>query len=110
MIFGWFATCRHGKQALPLLEQTERCQRITPDLALIELLNAGWKTLRAGAISSDPMEAMATLTPQLLGEVVPTDRQLLQGALSWCTRLDHPAYNCSTPSTNGTQQQASPCT
>ena len=40
------------------------------------------------------MQAMATLTHQLLGEVVPTDRHLLQGALTWCTQLDHPAYDC----------------
>ena len=94
VIFGWFATCRHGDQAVSLLEQTETVQRIAPDLALIELLNAGWKTLRAGAITIDQVQAMATLTPQLLGQVVPTDRHLLQGALAWCTRLDHPAYNC----------------
>ncbi len=62
MIFGWFATCRHGDQAVSLLEQTETVQRIAPDLALIELLNAGWKTLRAGAITIDQMQAMATLS------------------------------------------------
>lgn len=79
---------------MALLEQTAISQRIAPDLALIELLNAGWKSERAGLITREQMEAMATLTPQLLGEVVPCDRPLLQGALTWCTRLDHPAYDC----------------
>lgn len=94
VIFGWFATCRHSDQAVALLQRTQTSQRIAPDLALIELLNAGWKTQRRGAITEDQLQAMASLTPQLLGEVVPSNRNLLQGALSWCKRLDHPAYDC----------------
>jgi len=92
--FGWFANCKHSDKAVELLEQTQIVQRIAPDLMLIELLNAGWKTQRSGAITSEQLQAMTSLTPQLLGTVVPTDRSLLQGALAWCKRLDHPAYDC----------------
>lgn len=92
--FGWFAGCRQSDKAVELLEQSQTFQRIAPDLVLIELLNAGWKTHRAGAITGEQLQAMTSLTPQLLGAVVPTDRSLLQGALAWCRRLDHPAYDC----------------
>jgi len=37
---------------------------------------------------------MAKLTPDLLGEVVSSTRALLQTALRWWERLDHPAYDC----------------
>jgi predicted nucleic acid-binding protein len=92
--FGWFASCKQSNKAVELLEQTQPFQRMAPDLLLIELLNAGWKSHRAGSITSSQLEAMASLTPQLLGTVVKTDRTLLQTALAWCTRLDHPAYDC----------------
>jgi len=92
--FGWFASCKQSKKAVELLERTQSSQRIAPDLLLIELLNAGWTTHRAGAITGEQLQAMSSLTPQLLGAVVPTDRALLQTALAWCKRLDHPAYDC----------------
>lgn len=94
VLFGWFARCQNSAPAVTLLEQSEIWQRIAPDLVLIELLNAGWKTRRAGGITDAQLQAMATLAPELLGEVVPTDHRLLQGALAWCSRLDHPAYDC----------------
>lgn len=79
---------------MTLLEQSEIGQQIAPDLVLSEFLNAGWKTRRAGGITDAQRQAMATLAPQPLGEVVPSDHRLLQGAVAWCTRLDHPAYDC----------------
>ncbi|MBM5800447.1 MAG: type II toxin-antitoxin system VapC family toxin [Cyanobacteria bacterium K_DeepCast_35m_m2_023] len=92
--FGWFACCQQSEKAVELLERTQTVQRISPDLVLIELLNAGWTTHRAGAITDEQLQAMTSLTPKLLGAVVPTDHALLQTALAWCRRLDHPAYDC----------------
>ncbi|MCP9776090.1 type II toxin-antitoxin system VapC family toxin [Cyanobium sp. WAJ14-Wanaka] len=93
VLFGWFANCSSTAQALAVLEHTTLEQRIAPDLVLIELLNAGWKSNRAGAITSQQFEAMATLTPQLLGEITPS-ASLMTMALRWCRELDHPAYDC----------------
>jgi len=94
VMFGWFAACPTSDAAVAVLEQTQTTQRLAPDLALIELVNAGWKSHRAGAITSDQWHAMAKLTPDLLGEVVGSTSALLQTALRWCERLDHPAYDC----------------
>lgn len=94
VMFGWFTACTSSDAAVAVLEQTQTPQRLAPDLALIELVNAGWKGHRAGAITTDQWHAMATLTPDLLGEVVGTTRALLQTALRWCEQLDHPAYDC----------------
>ena len=93
VLFGWFANCRTTAPAVALLEATAVEQRLAPDLVLIELLNAGWKSHRAGVITIEQFEAMATHTPQLLGEIVPSG-DLLEAALRWCTVLDHPAYDC----------------
>lgn len=93
VLFGWFANCRSTAPALAVLETTTLEQRLAPDLVLIELLNAGWKSQRVGAITTEQFEAMATLTPQLLGEIVPSE-SLTKAAMRWCQRLDHPAYEC----------------
>ena len=93
VLFGWFANCRTTAPALALLEATTVEQRLAPDLVLIELLNAGWKSHRAGVITTEQFEAMATHTPQLLGAIVPSG-ELLEAAWRWCTILDHPAYDC----------------
>jgi predicted nucleic acid-binding protein len=93
VLFGWFANCRSTAPALAVLEATTLEQRLAPDLVLIELLNAGWKSERAGLITGVQCEAMASLTPQLLGEIVPSI-ELLEAAWRWCRRLDHPAYDC----------------
>lgn len=91
--FGWFAQVPGSDAAVRLLETSPPARLVAPDLVLVELLNAGWKARRAGAISEAQLEGIAQLAPGLFTELVPA-AALLQPAQRWCSRLDHPAYDC----------------
>ncbi|MEB3331276.1 MAG: type II toxin-antitoxin system VapC family toxin [Synechococcaceae cyanobacterium] len=91
--FGWFAAVPGSEQAVQLLEASPPLRLIAPDLVLIELLNAGWRSLRAGAITAEQLEGIAELAPGLFSEFVPA-ASLLAAAHRWCIQLDHPAYDC----------------
>ncbi len=93
MAFGWFAAIPGSDQAVKLLDPSRSHRLIAPDLVLVELLNAGWKSERMGAITSAQFEAMGQLAPELFAELVPA-AALLPRALAWCRALDHPAYDC----------------
>ena len=91
--FGWFAESPGSEQAVRLLNQAPQAQLLAPDLVLVELLNAGWKAWRAGAITEEQFEGMAELAPGLFAELVPAT-PLLRKAQHWSRRLDHPVYDC----------------
>lgn len=91
--FGWFAAVPGSDQAVRLLEASPPLRLIAPDLVLIELLNAGWRSQRAGAITSEQLDGIAQLAPGLFTALVPS-ASLLQAAHRWCRLLDHPAYDC----------------
>ena len=91
--FGWFAAVPGSVQAVELLDASPPLRLIAPDLVLIELLNAGWRARRAGAITAEQLEGIAQLAPGLFTELVPA-ASLLKGAYRWCQLLDHPAYDC----------------
>ena len=91
--FGWFVSVPGSDQAVRLLEQDPAPSLIAPDLVLVELLNAGWKAERMGAITAEQFQAIADLAPDLFAALVPA-AELLPLAHSWCRRLDHPAYDC----------------
>jgi predicted nucleic acid-binding protein len=91
--FGWFAEVAHSERAVALLDAQPAIQLIAPDLVLVELLNAGWKAQRQGAISEAQFLAIGELAPTLLSELVPA-AALLARAQRWCHVLDHPAYDC----------------
>jgi len=91
--FGWFADVPGSAQAVPLLEASPPLRLIAPDLVLIELLNAGWRSQRAGAITAEQLDGIAQLAPGLFTELLPA-ASLLAAAHRWCLRLDHPAYDC----------------
>lgn len=91
--FGWFAEVAQTERAVALLDAQPAVQLIAPDLVLVELLNAGWKAQRQGAISEAQFLAIGELAPNLFSELVPS-AALLAGALRWCKALDHPAYDC----------------
>lgn len=57
---------------------------IAPDLVLVELLNAGWKAQRQGAISEEQFLAIGELAPTLFSELVPAagSTAAAQGAAS----------------------------
>ena len=57
--FGWFAEVPTSARAVALLEADPPCALIAPDLVLVELLNAGWKALRLGAITDAQFAAIA---------------------------------------------------
>ncbi|MCS5692903.1 type II toxin-antitoxin system VapC family toxin [Cyanobium sp. FGCU-6] len=48
--FGWFAAVPGSDQAVRLLDGGPTTVLLAPDLVLVELLNAAWKSLRQGAI------------------------------------------------------------
>ena len=91
--FGWFAEVAQSPRAVALLDAQPASQLIAPDLVLVELLNAGWKAQRQGAISEEQFLAIGELVPSLFSELVPA-ATLLVGAQRWCHLLDHPAYDC----------------
>ncbi|MFM7732443.1 MAG: type II toxin-antitoxin system VapC family toxin [Cyanobium sp.] len=91
--FGWFAAVAHSERAVALLEAQPAVQLLAPDLVLVELLNAGWKAQRQGAISEAQFLAIGELAPTLFSELVPA-ATLLVTAQRWCLQLDHPAYEC----------------
>jgi predicted nucleic acid-binding protein len=79
--------------SVALLEATPPTDLIAPDLVLVELLNAGWKAQRIGAITETQFAAIAELAPSLFSELV-LAAALLSSAQRWCRQLDHPAYDC----------------
>jgi len=91
--FAWFAAVPASEKAVALLDVAPPVPLLAPDLVLVELLNAGWKAQRIGAITQAQFEAMAELAPSLFSELVPA-ASLLDGARRWCQYLDHPAYDC----------------
>jgi predicted nucleic acid-binding protein len=91
--FGWFAAIPGSEQAVRLLDPPRSHRLIAPDLVLVELLNAGWKSERMGAIAPAQFMALAQLAPELFAELVPA-AALLPRAQSWCSALDHPADAC----------------
>jgi predicted nucleic acid-binding protein len=91
--FGWFAEVESSAWSVALLEATPPAELIAPDLVLVELLNAGWKAQRMGAITEAQFAAIAELAPGLFRELVPA-AALLNSAQRWCRQLDHPAYDC----------------
>ena len=91
--FGWFAEVEGSAWSVALLEATPAADLIAPDLVLVELLNAGWKAQRIGAITEAQFAAIAELAPSLFSELVPA-AALLSSAQRWCRQLDHPAYDC----------------
>ncbi|MFM7513971.1 MAG: type II toxin-antitoxin system VapC family toxin [Cyanobium sp.] len=91
--FGWFAEVAQSERAVALLDAQPAIQLIAPDLVLVELLNAGWKAQRQGAISEEQFLAISELAPSLFSELVPV-ATLLARAQRWCRLLDHPGYDC----------------
>ena len=61
--FGWFVESPGSEQAMRLLNQAPQAQLLAPDLVLVELLNAGWKARRAGAITEEQWQGMGELAP-----------------------------------------------
>ena len=93
MAFGWFAEVEGSAWSVALLEAMPAADLIAPDLVLVELLNAGWKAQRIGAIAEAQFAAIAELAPSLFSELVPA-AALLSSAQRWCRQLDHPACDC----------------
>ena len=91
--FGWFVDSPGSEQSVRLLNQAPQAQLLAPDLVLVELLNAGWKAWRAGAITEEQFEGIGELAPGLFAELVPAT-PLLRGAQRWSRRLDHPLVDC----------------
>ncbi|MFM7312375.1 MAG: type II toxin-antitoxin system VapC family toxin [Cyanobium sp.] len=77
--FGWFAAVPGSEQALRLLEASPPLRLIAPDLVLIDLLNAGWRSQRAGAISLEQLDGIAQWAPGLFTALMPA-APLLQAA------------------------------
>lgn len=91
--FGWFVEVPGSAKAVELLDAAPPACLLAPDLVLVELLNAGWKAWRVGAITEEQFAGIAQLAPGLFTELVPASN-LLASARRWSQRLDHPAYDC----------------
>ena len=91
--FAWFAAVPNAEQAARLLDAEPGTLLLAPDLVLVELLNAAWKSLRLGAITSEQFEMLASRASEPFSRLVPSSA-LLARAGHWCRELDHPAYDC----------------
>ena len=91
--FGWFAAVPGSEQAARLLDAGPATLLLAPDLVLVELLNAGWKSLRLGAITPEQFQVLANRAAEPFSRLVPS-ATLLARASHWCQNLDHPAYDC----------------
>lgn len=91
--FGWFAAVPGSDQAVRLLDGGPATVLLAPDLVLVELLNAGWKSLRLGAITAEQFQVLAQRAAEPFSRLIPSSA-LLARAHHWCLELDHPAYDC----------------
>ena len=91
--FGWFVAVPGSEQAAKLLDGGPFTLLLAPDLVLVELLNAGWKSRRLGAITEEQFQALAHRAAEPFSRLFPSSA-LLARAAYWCQELDHPAYGC----------------
>jgi predicted nucleic acid-binding protein len=91
--FAWFAAVPNAEQAARLLDAEPGTLLLAPDLVLVELLNAAWKSLRLGAITSEQFQMLASRASEPFSRLVPSSA-LLARAGHWCRELDHPATDC----------------
>lgn len=91
--FAWFAAVPGSEQAALLLDSRSTRPLLAPDLILVELLNAGWKSLRLGAITGEQLDWLAHRASEPFSRLFASET-LLSRARHWCTELDHPAYDC----------------
>jgi predicted nucleic acid-binding protein len=91
--FAWFAAVPNAEQAARLLDAGPGTLLLAPDLVLVELLNAAWKSLRLGAITSEQFEMLASRASEPFSRLAPSSA-LLARAAHWCQELDHPATGC----------------
>jgi predicted nucleic acid-binding protein len=61
--------------------------------AVLSLLNAAWKSLRLGAITTEPFQVLASRAAEPFSRLIPSS-VLLTRAAHWCRELDHPAGDC----------------
>lgn len=91
--FAWFAAVPNAEQASRLLEAGPSTLLLAPDLVLVELLNAAWKSRRLGAITSEQFQMLANRASEPFSRLFPSST-LLARAAHWCHELEHPAYVC----------------
>ena len=91
--FAWFVAVPGSEQAALLLADPAEALLLAPDLVLVELLNAAWKSLRLGAITAAQFDWLAHRASQPFSALFPS-QGLLARARHWCSLLDHPAYDC----------------
>jgi predicted nucleic acid-binding protein len=91
--FAWFAAVPNAEEAAGLLDAGPGTLLLAPDLVLVELLNAAWKSLRLGAITSEQFEMLSSRATEPFSRLFPASA-LLARAAHWCRELDHPATDC----------------
>lgn len=77
--------------SVALLNAQPSLQLLAPDLVLVELLHAGWRTQRQRAITLDQFLAIGELAPGLFNELVwcrppHCSHERSVGAVRWITR------------------------
>jgi len=91
--FAWFAAVPNAEEAAGLLDAGPDTLLLAPDLVLVELLNAAWKSLRLGAITSEQFQMLSSRASEPFSRLFPASA-LLARAAHWCRELDHPATDC----------------
>ncbi len=91
IVVKWFVAEDGHSLTLSLLEHG--LSAIAPDLIFSETANVLWKKLRRGEVTSEQAERACGALPNFFEGVVST-ASLVQDALGFATRLDHPVYDC----------------
>jgi predicted nucleic acid-binding protein len=79
------------REARAIIETSESL--IAPELVVAEIVNAAWKRLMAGEITSRQAGVIAAEVPRIFAELLGIDA-LRMRALEIAIELRHPAYDC----------------
>ena len=77
--------------ALSFLEQN--LSVVAPDLIFSEVANVLWKKLRRGEVTREQAERGCRALPRFIDGVV-SGASLIEDALTFARRFDHPVYDC----------------
>ena len=91
VVLKWFVEESGTSEAVALLNR--QMPLAAPDLIIPETINAAWKSLTRGFMTAEQYEAVATLFPSLLAEIVPSSTLALR-ASQMAKELNHAAYDC----------------
>jgi predicted nucleic acid-binding protein len=87
----WVIHEEHSDKAIELL--SSGTELIAPDIVLIEIANALWKTVKRGLLPGERAEARLADLPRFFNRLLPAS-DLVVEAFSLGRQIDVPVYDC----------------